>query len=284
MMAEMQNRVEILKQLAAEISEGKLSLPASVNVALRVREALDSPDCHIDLASRLVQAEPILAARVVAMANSPIFNLSGHEIADVRTAVSRLGFRVVSNLATVLMVRQMAQSPNTRAERQIAARLWEYTTHVASLARMLARQVTHQDPEAAMFAAVIHDIGGFYLLSRAAEFPGMLSEGLSEDDAEGELALGRAVLRALMVPQAVMEAIEYFWLGYLALPPVSLGDTLLLASDLAPVERPLLSCLQGFNRPEAVANIDMLIGKQTLQTILDESREEVESLLTVLRF
>lgn len=278
------NRVEILKQLAAEVSEGKLSLPASVNVALRVREALDSPDCHIDLAARLVQAEPVLAARVVAMANSAIFNLSGHEITDVRSAVSRLGFRVVSNLATVLMVRQMAQSPNTRAERQMAAKLWEYTTHVASLARMLARHVTHQDPEVAMFAAIVHDIGGFYLLSRAAEFPGMLSDGLEEEDAEGELALGRAVLKALLVPQPVLDAIEVFWAGYLALPPVSLGDTLLLAVDLAPIERPLLSCLQGYNRPEAVANIDMVVGEETLQTILDESREEVEALLSVLRF
>lgn len=278
------NRVEILKQLATEVSEGKLSLPSSVNVALRVRETLDSPDCHIDLAARVVQAEPILAARVVAMANAAIFNTSGREVNDVRTAVSRLGFRVVSNVATVLMVRQMAQSPNTRAERQMAARLWEYTTHVASLARMLARQVTHQDPEVAMFAAIVHDIGGFYLLSRASEFPGMLSDGLEEEDAEGELVLGRAVLRALLVPDAVMEAIEVFWAGYLGLPPVSLGDTLLLATDLSPIERPLLSCLQGYNRPEAVANIDMVVGEQTLQQILDESSEEVESLLSVLRF
>lgn len=278
------NRVNVLKELAAEVSEGKLSLPASVNVALRVREALDSPDCHIDLAAQLVQAEPILAARVVAMANSPIFNVSGKEITDVRSAVSRLGFRVVSNLATVLMVRQMAQSPNTRMERQMAARLWEYTSHVASLARMLARHVTHQDPESAMFAAVVHDIGGFYLLSRAAEFPGMLNDGLYEESDEGELALGRAVLKALRVPQAVMDAVEAFWVGYLALPPVSLGDTLLLAIDLAPIERPLQSHLQGYNRPEAVANIDLLVGKQTLQTILDDSREEVDSLLSVLRF
>lgn len=280
----MMNRVDILKQLAAEVSEGKLSLPASVNVALRVREALDSPDCHIDLAARLVQAEPILAARVVAMANSAVFNLAGREITDVRTAVSRLGFRVVSNMATVLMVRQMAQSPNTRAERQMAGRLWEYTTHVASLARMLARHVTHQDPEVAMFTGIVHDIGGFYLLSRAAEFPGMLSEGLEEADAEGELELGRAVLNALKVPQGVMSAIETFWSGYLAFPPVSLGDTLLLAVDLAPIERPLLSCLQGYNRPEAVANIDMVVGEQTLQIILDDAREEVDSLLSVLRF
>lgn len=278
------NRVEMLKQLAEEVLEGKLSLPAGVNVTLRVREALDAPDCHIDKAARLVQAEPILAARVVAMANSALFNLSGNEITDVRTAVSRLGFRVVSNLATVMMVRQMAQSPNTRAERQMAAKLWEYTTHVASLARMLAKHAVRQDPEAAMFAAIVHDIGGFYLLSRAAEFPGMLSEGFEEGDAEGELALGRAVLRTLMVPQPVMQAIEAFWAGHLAIPPVSLGDILLLAVDLVPIERPMPSCLQGYNRPEAVANIDLAVGEQTLQTVLDESREEVESLLAVLRF
>jgi HD-like signal output (HDOD) protein len=66
------------------------------------------PDCHIEAAAKLVQVEPLLAARVVAMSNAAAFNRSGREITDVRSAVMRLGFRAVRSLAMALVTRQMA--------------------------------------------------------------------------------------------------------------------------------------------------------------------------------
>jgi hypothetical protein len=44
----------------------------------------------------------------------------------------------------------------------------------------------------------------------------------------------------LGVPAPVMDAIEAMWNGMRALPPETLGDTLMLANDLAPVPSPLL--------------------------------------------
>ena len=136
---------------------------------------------------------------------------------------------------------------------------------------------------AAMFAAIVHDVGGFYLLARASEFPGLLDDGLNDDDIEGEIALSRAVLQVLAVPAPVTEGIEAFWAGYLALPPASLGDTLLLAAELSPVPRPL-NRLAGRSVGELAASLDMAVGEETLQGILAESQEEVASLLEVLNF
>jgi hypothetical protein len=65
------------------------------------------------------------------------------------------------------------------------------------------------------------------------------------------------VLKALSVPQAVIDAIEVCWQGYLAMPPTTLGDTLLLADELAPVESPLRD-LDGTPREGMAASIDML--------------------------
>lgn len=277
------NRVEILKQLASEVTQGKQCFSPNVNVALKIRQALEDPECHVEEAARLVQAEPILAARVVAMSNAIAYNRSGREITDVRTAVARLGFQVIRNLATAMVTRQMAQMPNNAVERQLAARLWEYTANVGSLARLIARQVTKQDPETAVFAAIVHDIGGFYLLARAADFPGLLDDGLNDDDIEGEIALARAVLKVLSVPEPVVRGIEEFWDGYLSLPPTSLGDTLLLAAQLSPVQRPL-NRLAGRNRDDLQGSLDMVVGEETLQNIMSEAHEEVRSLLAVLHF
>lgn len=277
-------RRKVFLSIAADVSKGELSFPTSAQVAMRVRQALDNPDCHIDAAARLVQAEPLLSARVVAIANSVAFNRAGREITDVRTAVSRLGFVTVRALATAVVTRQLAGAPKDATYRKFAATLWEHTAHVASLAQVIARRVTHQDPETAMFAGIVHEVGGFYMLSRAHEFPGLLEGDPADWIDVGEVAIGRAVLGVLAVPEAVAKAIEAFWEGYLAMPANSLSDTLILADELAPVASPLHP-MGGEQRGEGMrASIDMVIGEDTLTSILKESAEEVASLTGALNF
>lgn len=277
------DRPQIIQQIATEIRDRKLNFPTNVNVAMRLREALEKPDCHIDAAAKLVQAEPLLAARVVAIANSTTYNRSGREITDVRSAVSRLGFTVLRNLAMALVTRQLATAPKGSREATLAAELWEYTAHVAALARLLARDVTGLDPDAAMFAAIVHDIGGFYLLSRLSDYPGLLDEGMTDDDREAHLALCHAILGVIGVPPSAGQAVDEFWIGYLELPPVSLGDTLLLAAGLSPKPRPLdyqaIAADSNFR-----ASINLTLGEDTLESILSEAAEEVKTLADALKF
>lgn len=94
--------------------------------------------------------------------------------------------------------------------------------------------------------------------------------------------VGRALLQVLEVPQTVVDAIEVCWRGFLAMPPKTLGDTLLLADELAPVESPLRD-LDDVPREGTAASIDMLIGEETLLEIMRESADEVRSLTAALR-
>jgi hypothetical protein len=66
------------------------------------------------------------------------------------------------------------------------------------------------------------------------------------------------------------------------LPPQSLGDTLLLADQLAPVESPL-SQLAGSGREGVESKIDVALDDETLSSILEESATEVASLIDALR-
>ena len=277
------DRREAFKQIAAEAAKGKLAFPTSAEVALKIQRALDDPDCPLDQAAKLVQTEPLLAARVVAIANSVTYNRSGREITDVRTAVSRLGFRTVRTLATALVTRQMAGAPTDPVQRKYAAELWEHTAHVAALSSVIARRVSHLDPETALFAGVVHEVGGFYLISRAKDYPGILEGEPADWVEEGEKEISQAVLKALKVPEPVMEAVDTLLLGFMALPPATLGDTLLLADDLAPVESPLRHS-PSQTREDPRGRIDAVIGEATLVSILEESAQEVESLIGALRF
>ena len=127
----------------------------------------------------------------------------------------------------------------------------------------------------------MHEVGGFYLLYRAHDFPGLL-DGDSESWQEfGQKAIGRRVLGQLAVPKTVTAAVEALWFGLHTRPPLTLGDTLLLAKELAPVHSP-------FRRPVAVNGehtapaIDFEVGDETLQGILQESSDEIDSLTASL--
>lgn len=273
---------DVLSRIAADAAQGEIAFSTHADIAMRVRKAVDDPDCSLDRLAKLIQAEPLLAARVVGVANSTIYNRSGRAIADVRNAVSRIGFKTTRALATAVVVRQMHDLTRDAAHRQLAIRLWEHTAQVASLAYVIARRVTHQDPDTALFAGIVHEVGGFYLISRAIDYPGLLSGELTGWDGDFEAKVGRPVLAALAVPEAVIGAIEAMWDGYLAMPPETLGDTLLLADQLATSESPL-SQLAGLGREGTTVQIDLAVDDDTLSGVLKESAEELESLTGALR-
>lgn len=275
------DRLAAFKTIAAQASRGELAFPASVEASIKLQQALVDPDCHVDLAARLIQADPLLAARTVAIANSVAYNRSGTAISSVRSAVQRLGVRTLQTLVAALIVRQLGSTLADPGLRAKVAQLWEHTAHTAALAQVIARRVTHVDPDTAMFAGVVHEVGAFYMLSRAGEFPGLM-DGEPEDWIEhGEAVISARVFEELMVPEHVVGAVQAMWTGLRALPPETLGDTLLLADDLAPVPSPMHT-RPGATTPQAARTIDFAVGEGTLNTILTESRSEVQSLYAVL--
>ena len=112
----------ILIKIAATATRDELIFPTTTEIALKVRRLLDDPNCSSEQLARLVQADPLLATRVVAVANSVIYNRTGQSITDVISAISRIGQSTLHVMAAAVVVRQMAFS------------LWEHTAHVAALA------------------------------------------------------------------------------------------------------------------------------------------------------
>ncbi len=278
------DKTAIFDTLANQAAQGELVFSTGAQVALKLHRALDDPDCPINTATMLIRAEPLLSARVIAIANSAVYNRSGREIADVQMAVSLLGFKTIRSLAMALVTRQMAGKSNNPLQHELVNKLWEHSAHVASLAHAIARHVTHQDPETALFAGIIHEIGGFYMLSRAEEFPGLLEGDFDEWVEGGEIKVGRAVVGKLQVPASVTAVMETFWDGFLDIPPTTLADTLLLAEELAPVPSPLHKVDSKNTDASMKASIEMEIGEETLTRILNEAAEEIGSLSKALQF
>lgn len=276
-------RLEALNLIADQARSGELLFPTGLDVSLNILKQLDDPECHIDRAVQLIKNEPLIAARVVAVASSATYSRSGQAVTDLRNAVSRIGLRTVRTLTMAIATRQLAGVPQSPKLRALTGQLWEHTAHVAALAHVIARKITHQDPETAFFAGIVHEIGGFYLISRAPSFPEVLDGDPADWSEQAEPAIGRAILSRLAVPENVVQGIEALWEGLLSLPPVTLGDTLLLANELAPVVSPLYEPGSDTQR-KAAPVIDSMVDDDMMSHILSEAAAEVESLTAALRF
>jgi len=266
-----------LEKIIAEVGRSEVSFPTHADVAFRVRLALDDPDLHLGKAAQIVQAEPLLAARVVALANSVAFNRTGQQVSDVRSAVTRLGIRFVRALATAVVMRQMAGGLHSPAFRALSERLWEHTAHVAALANVLATHFMRPLADMALFAGIVHEVGGFYLISRTDNYPDLFADG-TVISLEAEKQVGRAVLEALAVPEDVAKAVESLWQPRPThFPPADLGDILVLANDLTPILSPL-------QRPDVQVLPADPQATAVLAQILEESGDEMGALTAALRY
>jgi len=233
---------EKLKDFAAIVTEaqrGELVFPTSVNAALSLQLSLADPACHDEDVIRKLLAEPVLAARAVALANSAVFRSNGAALAtSVRVAVMRLGYRNLYSLAAAMVVRQFGARITDPVLRGQAEQLWRYTAHVAALAYVIAQRITKIDADTALFAGIMHEVGGFYLLGRADAMPGLLDDPDEWMGAAQEI-IAREIMKKLQVPEPVAIAIVSLRGGAIGIPPQGLRDTLLLARQLSPVPSPL---------------------------------------------
>ncbi|MBK8892076.1 MAG: HDOD domain-containing protein [Dechloromonas sp.] len=265
-----------MDRIIAEVGRGEVVFPTHADVAIRVRLALENPDLNLGDAAQLVQAEPFLAARVVALANSVVFNRGG-PVSDVRNAIGRLGIRFVKALATAVVMRQMAGNSQSPECQLLSERLWEHSAHVAALANVLALRFMRPLADRALFAGMVHEVGNFYLISRVDAYPDLFADpGMLS--LQTEMTLGRAVLKALAVPDEVVDAVEALWQPRpINFPPSGLPDFLALANRLTPILSPL-------QRGETTSQSDVSDTASLPGEILEESAEDMEALTKALLY
>ena len=140
--AERAGALEFLQGLSKEMATGKVNLPCFPDVVIRIRRALANPETQITQTVRIVGTEPLLAARLMQTANSVIFNHSGKPVIDLRTAVARLGTRLVQSSAMAFAVQQLRMAPLLKAVDEQLKELWEESICAATLCQLIARRTT----------------------------------------------------------------------------------------------------------------------------------------------
>lgn len=166
----------LVRAVAIELSGETIDLPSFPEVAARVRKALADEHVEIDDVVRIVGAEPALSARLLQLANSAAMNTSGRRIADLRQALSRVGFNMARSAAIAFAMSQLRRAEAYRGLEKPLDELWQRSAHVAAVSHVVAKRFTSINADTALLAGLLQSVGRLYLLTRAVRFPGVLED------------------------------------------------------------------------------------------------------------
>lgn len=224
----------ILEDIARDLS-GDINFPICLDAAILVRNTLKDPFANLDRVVQAVGVDPLISSKLLRLANSVSYNPSGKPITEMSCAISRLGFEAVRTTSLAVAIDQMLKSRNMGACADISQKAWEHSVNVAAIARVLARRLGRVNPDEAMLAGLVHDIGIFYLLYRATEYteyrdnvPAVLE--LLRGWHEG---IGESLLHILGLPERITDAVREHDQLQNVETPCTVRDVLYFANLLA---------------------------------------------------
>ena len=197
---------QLLFAVSHALMDGSFTLPMLPDIALRIRDAANDPGKGVADIVKLVQADAVIAAYCLKIANSAAY-VAASPVQGVQDAVMRMGVAATRDLITAFTLKDLfsALDSDTRALMRMA---WQHSSRIAALSYVIARHSERVNAEQALLAGLVHDIGMLVLLR---EWPvhaqsAIDSQTLKVLARELNGAVGSMVLRAWHFPDSIVSA------------------------------------------------------------------------------
>lgn len=272
-----------VKALAAELSERRVELPSVPEVVTRLQKTLSDEFVSNDTVVRVIGSDPLLAGKLMTMANSAALNASSRKIADLRTAVARVGFNIVRSAALSFALEQLRKADEYRAIEPQLDKLWQNSVQIAALCHVVARRFSSLNGDTALLAGLMHNVGRIYILARACKYPALSGDPLTFRSIERDwhTNVAKALLESWHVADEIVDAVAcHEDRDRDARGPVTLTDVLSLAMLIeshrngAELNVPDEALQRGLRR--------MQLQVRDCHAVLDESAEEIAALKAAL--
>lgn len=162
----------------------------------------------------IINTDPGLTARVLAVANAPFFGLS-YKVKTVAEASVVIGTRGLVQIALGLAIKSTFHTLRSTAATHVQA-LWRHSVGVGMTAEAIARRCRHPSPQEAFVAGLLHDIGKLLWIRECPDtyiplleghsdraFPEREQQSLGQNHAD----LGYTACRHWRLPDTISEAI-----------------------------------------------------------------------------
>lgn len=197
---------EIAAEVFAALEANQLELPTLPDIALKLGKLIDDPNVSADQLVNLLSSDPAISVHLIKAANSAALS-SGKTVDNVRSAISRLGYRMLRNMVITITMNKLFRVNSPLINQQLKA-LWEHSREVAANSYVLALQQKHLRPEQAMLAGLVHDIGVLPLCLFADRYhPCIDQESLNELAHKFSTKVGTKVLEYWHFPEELVDVI-----------------------------------------------------------------------------
>ncbi len=260
-----------------------LVLPTIPDVSFKIRRAINDDNSSISTIARVVQIDPSITARLIQIANSP-FYMGRKKIESCPEALTRLGLKSAQDIITSFAMKSVfnAKSPVIR---QKMAELWAHSSYIASISAVFAHKVPGFDPDRAMLAGLIHDIGIVPILTYADNHPDIIAnpKDLVETVKLLRADIGVQIVRRWDFPQDFEDVVINAENWFRNTPhPSSYSDIVMIAQlhsfigkvDIKKI--PKIDTLPAYKKLAGHLNADDSIN------ILDAAKDEIEHIRKML--
>lgn len=258
----------------------ELHIPSLPEVAIKLGRAVHD-DVGLAEVARVVQLDPAIAAKLVHVANSPLY-LPARPIQTCLDAVSRLGLIATRSLVTGFALKQVFKCKDPYLAKAFL-NCWKQSVYLSALCYVLASDNPGINREEALFAGLIADIGMVPFLYFADHCP---RELWWPADVEAVLPhvrgpVGAYLLRQWDFPESLadipLRAEDWYHDGGERL---ALADIVVLSKLHGYIGTPRMAALPAINSIPACAKLkDGRLSPEYSLNVLHEARDQIAQIM-----
>ncbi len=270
--------------LLQDLEKDQLVLPSLPDVAIRLGRAMRDENTNARKLANVIQTDPAITTKLIRAANSPLY-AGVTPVDSCATAIIRLGADTTHKLVLTFALRELFKTRSSVLKQQMH-QLWEHSVKVSAVSYVLAKITDEFNPEHALLAGLLHDIGKVAILSYAERFPEVANDDEKLEQVMSDMRgpIGSAILRSWgFIEDLILVAEEAEnWLRTHD-GAADYADLVIIAQLHTFIGKPEMSLRPTLDQVPALKKFDMgeLTPKLSLK-ILDKAEEKIsraESLL-----
>lgn len=198
---------QVFFDIYEDLRNNKLNLPSIPEVAMKIRKLIDEGN-NVSTIAKAVTTDPVIAAKLIKAANSPLYR-GARVFTNCTQAIVRLGLKTTKQLVTTFTVKELFRAKHAVTRKRMEE-LWNHSIEVAAVCYTLAKESGAADPEQALLAGLLHDIGSIPILTYAEAYPGLLESAaeLSKAVKEFRAEVGGIILQRWGFEDNMINAIK----------------------------------------------------------------------------
>ncbi len=156
-----------------------INLPSLPEVAHRIQSVFNDDSADAAQLAGIIMTDPAITGKLIKIANSPVYQ-GVAPTTTLQAAIVRLGLQTTYKQVMAYAANELFKSLSSGVITRMK-KLWEHSRKVAAISRVLAKTTGLFDPEQAMLAGLMHDLGVIVIVEYLQQYDSSSDSEMIED-------------------------------------------------------------------------------------------------------